>query len=200
MIQSPPLWIVSGNLSIWLSSLIHVSEWLDSALGLPFILWYFSSRKLEKRLTLAQNPQFYEGLPEIPTTYGPAFEIWPTENYQDTIYVLTNNERRVVLEFGQNWRTFDNIWRINDNTLILKGSPRLHFFSLTDIFPDVIGNIEGEAVVEKTIYAGLLAQNRPCEKHPEFELKEIGDKNSWKTPIHNLLDSQRTYIHIWING
>ena len=201
MIQSPPSWNVSGDLLIWRSSLIPVSEWLDSALGLPFILWYFSGRKPEKRLTLAQNPQFYD---EFPTTYGPASQIWPAEipdKYHDTFYVLTNNERRVVLEFGESWRSFDNIWRTNDNTLILKGSSCLpSFFLLTNIIPDVIGNIEGEAIVEKSFRAGPLALPRPCKKHPDFELKEVVDKTAWKTPIHNLLDSQRTHMHIWIDG
>ena len=125
MIQGPPLWNVSGDLSICHSYFIPVSEWLDnsSTLGLPFILWYFSTRKLEKRLTLAQNPQFYDVLP---TTYGPVYQTSPAnipEDYEDTIYVLTNNGCRVVLEFvGKNWRSFDNVWRTNNNTLILKGS------------------------------------------------------------------------------
>ena len=45
----------------------------------------------------------------------------PTEDYQGTIYVLTNNERRVFLELGKKRRTFDNVWKTND-TLIFKGS------------------------------------------------------------------------------
>lgn len=177
-----------------------VSEWLDDALGLPFILWYFSTRKLEKRLTLAQNPQFYD---VIPTTYGPSSQIWPAiipEAYQDIIYVLTNNDRRVVLEFGKNWRSFDNVWRTNDNTLILKGSRSASpFLNIADMFPDVIGSIEGEDLVEKSIQ-GRLSQPRLCEKHPDFKLEEVGGKKSWKTPIHDLLDSQCTHMHIWING
>jgi hypothetical protein len=97
-----------------LEALISTSE-----LPVADILWNFSHYKDKKRLTLAQNPQFYEGT--FPTTYGPAFITRPTEKYWDTIYVLTNNERRVFLELGKNRRTFDNVWRTND-ILIFKGS------------------------------------------------------------------------------
>ena len=105
---------------MWHSSLIPALEVLISTPGLQVqdILWNFSHYKDEKRLTLAQNPQFYEDT--FPTTYGPAFNTRPTENCRDTIYVLTNNERRVFLELGKNKRTFDNVWRTN-NILIFKG-------------------------------------------------------------------------------
>jgi hypothetical protein len=116
-----------------------MSEALICTSGLPDILWYFSLFEDERRLTLAQNPHFYEGPPTFPTTYGPAYRTQPTEEYQDTVYVLTNNERRVFLELGQNRRTFDNVWRTND-ALIFKGScaaflflPRLTIFSQTSL-------------------------------------------------------------------
>ena len=100
-------------------------EWLDGDLGLPFILWNFSTYEGKKRLTLAQNPQFYEGLPTFQTKCGPKSEIWPAEipkNYKNTIYVLTNNEHRVVIEFKKDWRSFDNVWKTKDDTLILKST------------------------------------------------------------------------------
>lgn len=86
---------------------------------LCYILWFFSHYDdAEKRLTLAKNPQFYGG--DHPKTYGRDSEIQPTENYKDTIYVLTNNERRVFLELGKNLQIFDNVWKRN-NALIFKG-------------------------------------------------------------------------------
>jgi hypothetical protein len=102
-------------------SLIPVSEALINTWKLPVILWYFSHLKGESRLTLAKNPHFYEGLPKSSIEYGPRFSTRPIEDYEGTICVLTNNERRVFLELGQNQRTFDNIWKTN-NALILKGS------------------------------------------------------------------------------
>lgn len=112
---------MSSDLSIWHSFLIPASEALTSTSELPDILWFFSHYKNESRLTLAQNPQFYEGPPAFPTTYGPASNTRPTEEYKDTIYVLTNNERRVFLDLGKDRRVFDNIWRTDNNTLIFKG-------------------------------------------------------------------------------
>jgi hypothetical protein len=115
------LWIVSGDLSMSYLSLIPMSEALISTLGPPVILWYFIHFRDARRLTLAQNPHFYESLPNSPTSYGPTFNTQPTEDYRGTVYILTNNERRVYLELGQKRRTFDNVWRTN-NTLIFKGS------------------------------------------------------------------------------
>jgi hypothetical protein len=184
-------------LSIWHPSLIPVLEALISTSGLPNILWYFSHFEDERRLTLAQNPHFYEGPPTFPTTYGPACRTRPTEGYQGTIYyVLTNNERRVFLELGQNQRTFDNVWRTN-NTLIFKGScAAFLFFALTDIFifTDVIGRLEGEAIVGQSIPPLPLFWSRM--EHPEFELEAVGEIEDWRAPILDLWNSPHTRIHI----
>jgi hypothetical protein len=106
-----------------------LSEALVSTLGLPVILWYFSHFKDEdeRRVTLAQNPHFYEHPPKFPTTDEP-LNTPSTVDFQGTIYVLTNNERWVFLELGQNRRTFDNVWRTDNDTLVFKGScPALLF-------------------------------------------------------------------------
>ena len=109
---------------------------LNGTSKLPDILWIFSHFPPEKpedsrnkrRLTLAQNPQFYGGFSISSTARLDTLKIRPTEDYQDTIYVLTNSERRVFLELGEKRRTFDNVWRMND-TLIFKGScPAIIFF------------------------------------------------------------------------
>jgi len=80
---------------------VIVKQALISTSGLPDILWNFRHFEGEKCLTLAQNPHFYKGPPTFPTTYGPESNTQPTEDYQGTIYVLTNDERRVFLELGQ---------------------------------------------------------------------------------------------------
>ena len=112
------------------SYLIPASEALPGTSGLPDILWFFSHYKNENCLTLAQNPQFYEGPPAFPTTYGPASKTQPTEDYKGTIYVLTDNERRICLELGEKRRIFDNIWRTDNNALIFKGSYAAFLFLL----------------------------------------------------------------------
>ncbi len=54
--------------------------------------------------------------------------IRPTDDYQGTIYILTSNERRVFLDFGDERWTFDNVWETS-NTLIFKGPcPAVIFF------------------------------------------------------------------------
>jgi hypothetical protein len=112
-----------------------VSEALIGTSKLPDILWIFShfapkpkkpkDPRDKKYLTLAQNPHFYDGLPIFPTAFVDTFKTQPTEHYQGTIYVLTNNERRVFLDLGKKRRTFDNVWKTND-TLIFKGSCPQH--------------------------------------------------------------------------
>jgi hypothetical protein len=174
-------------------SLIPVSEALISALELPVILWYFSHLKDESRLTLAQNPHFYEVLPKSSTKYGPKFRTQPTKNYQGTICVLKNNERRVFLELGQNQRTFDNIWRSN-NAFILKGLCRVPFLAITDVFSDVVGKIEGEDIVGDSIPAISLSWSR---KDPGLQFKQVGGIQDWREPIQYLWGFPRTHIHIW---
>lgn len=98
-------------------------EELTNRSKLPEILWNFCRYPDQRRLTLMQNPQFYS---RFPTTSRSAswrmFTTGPTEQYQDTrpLCVLTSIPGRVFLEFGQNWRAFDNVWDTN-RTLIFKG-------------------------------------------------------------------------------
>ena len=166
----------------------------------PDILWNFSHFDGEKRLTLAQNPHFYKNLPTNPTTYWAEFKIRPTDDYRDTVFVLTNNERRVFLEVGEKLRTFDNVWKTSD-ALILKGlCPVFLFLAPTDIFLDVIGNVESEKIVGKTIPTWALPLSSSHLKHPEFQPEEFEEIEHWTDPIHVLWDSPRTRIHIRPSG
>ena len=117
--------------------LISVSEVLVDTSELPDILWIFShfapkkpNDPRDKRyLTLVQNPHCYDDSPIFPTTSVDMFKVHPTNHYQGTIYVLTNDERRVYLDLGKERRIFDNIWKMNDDTLIFKGEcPATIFF------------------------------------------------------------------------
>ena len=123
---------MSGRL-LWLASCSYLTsapEKLSDSSGpsvLPEILWNFSHFEDDKRLRLAQNPHFYRDLPRSPTAYGGTFSSQPTEVYEGTIHVLTNNlvpklgdSRRVFLELDGERRAFDNFWDTND-TLIFKG-------------------------------------------------------------------------------
>jgi hypothetical protein len=85
------------------------------------IFWNFFHYRGEKRLKLAQNPQFYEALPPLPSHYGGDFRREPIERYEGTIHVLTNNPHRVLLECARELRVFDNVWATN-NILIVRGS------------------------------------------------------------------------------
>lgn len=93
---------------------------LSDSSDLPEILWYFSHFPDEKRLSLAQNPQFYGILPTSPAAYVGGFSSSPTEFYQGTINVLTNSSRRIFLECDPYPRIFDNVWAIN-GILIFRG-------------------------------------------------------------------------------
>jgi hypothetical protein len=199
MIRTPSLLYVSGDLSIWHSSLIPMSEALVSTSQLPDILLNFSHFNDDRRLTLAQNPHFYDG-PTFPIAFGPAFETRPTDNYQGTICVLTKNERRVYLEHGQNWRAFDNFWMTN-NHLLFKGSCPAFFLAVTDkTYPDFVGKFEGEDVVGNRIPPPPPPHVWSFVVYPELRLELVGVVEDWRDPIRVLLDDPRTCIHIKANG
>lgn len=95
------------------------------------VLWIFSYLKDErKRLTLKQNPHFYERLPTLPEAYGKEFRMSPIKTYQyERISVLIDNPDhtgRVFLETAHRTRTFGNVWAEN-NCIIFKGS-HVHTF------------------------------------------------------------------------
>jgi hypothetical protein len=79
--------------------------------------------------------------------------------------------------------------------------PRLHILSLTDIFLDITGNLEGEGIVRKCIPALPLSWSRM--EHPEFRPEVVGDIEDWRewrAPILELWSSPRIRIHIKIKG
>ena len=104
--------------------IIRLPEVLNNDSKLQEILWNFSRFDREGRLTLSQNPHFYDRLPTSPSENWSEFdtkateENWPT-NHTQPIYVLTNFPGRVFLELGPNPRAFDNVWNTN-GTLIFK--------------------------------------------------------------------------------
>jgi hypothetical protein len=70
------------------------------------------------------------------------------------------------------------------------------FLALTDIFifTDVIGRLEGEAIVGQSIPPLPLFWSRM--EHPEFELEAVGEIDDWRAPILDLWNSPHTRIHI----
>ena len=104
--------------------LIRLPEVLNNDSKLQEILWNFSRFDRERRLTLSQNPHFYNHLPTSSNANWSGFdskateENFPTDHAQP-IYVLTNTPGRVFLELGPNPRAFDNVWNMNE-TLIFK--------------------------------------------------------------------------------
>jgi hypothetical protein len=118
-------------LAVSRSHLIPAPEALSGSSGDPVlneILWNFSHYKGAKHLSLAQNPRFYTGLPTSPDGYNAKFSCRPTEKYEGTIYVLTNNSYRIFFEFGGSLRAFDNVWDTND-LLIFRGECPIFPFS-----------------------------------------------------------------------
>ena len=90
------------------------------------ILWNFSRFKdKERRLTLKQNPHFYEALPKSPEHYGDKFLTEPIETFlHKKISVLTDNlgqAGRVFLNIAKKTRAFGNVW-VPKNAIIFKGS------------------------------------------------------------------------------
>ncbi|KAI0287764.1 hypothetical protein BC826DRAFT_738669 [Russula brevipes] len=113
-----------------------VQQVLSKRSSLQEVLWNFSRFKNKnQRVTLKQNPHFYQALPKSPAEYGREFRADPIETFQHaTISVLTDNPNRtgrVFLETAHKRRVFGNAWAAND----------------VIIFRDVCGRLEGESIV-----------------------------------------------------
>jgi len=101
-----------------------VPEELNNDSKLEEILWNFSRFDPERRLTLSQNPHFYNDLPTSSKQNWKEFNATATQEnwhayHTEPICVLTNTPGRVYLELCRNPRAFDNVWNAN-GTLIFK--------------------------------------------------------------------------------
>ncbi len=96
------------------------------------IMWNFSRFRDEKRLTLKDNPHFYEKLPTSAEKYEGHFRTDPIDTFQhEKISVLTDNSRlmgRVFLETAEERRAFGNVW-VPKEAIVFKGS----YFSLSPL-------------------------------------------------------------------
>ena len=119
--------------------------------SLSEVLWIFSRFEDERRLTLKQNPHFYEVLPTSPEKYGGTFRVNPIETFQhQKISVLIDNPGptgQVFLETEKGTRAFGNAW-VPKDVIVFKGSfPFMFFFLPSDTLSDVCGSLEGEGIV-----------------------------------------------------
>jgi hypothetical protein len=98
------------------------------------ILWNFSRFKDGRRLTLKDNPHFYEELPTSAEKYEGRFRTDPVETFQqEKISVLTDNlglTGRLFLETAKEKRAFGNVW-VPKEAIIFKGSYPSVFLFLT---------------------------------------------------------------------
>ena len=89
------------------------------------ILWNFSRYMDKRRLTLKDNPHFYENLPTSADIYVGQFLTDPVETFQQKkISVLIDNlgpTDQVFLETAKERRAFGNVW-VPKKAFIFKGS------------------------------------------------------------------------------
>ena len=114
-----------------------IPELLSISSNISSVLWNFYSSKDERRLTLEDNPHFYEELPTSRDAYEDSFSMLPIESIADClckkirrgiddcirIYVLTDNlgqGGRVFLKTARKTRAFGNVCAPK-NALIFKG-------------------------------------------------------------------------------
>ena len=110
---------------------------LSKHASLPEVLWNFSRFKGEKRLTLEQNPHFYDVLPTSPEKYGDKFTMDPIKTFQhQKISVLIDNPGpgRVFLETAKEKRVFSNAW-VPKDVIISKGSCLFSMAFATSLTP-----------------------------------------------------------------
>ena len=100
-----------------------VTEVLGPKSNLQEVLWNFSRFKDGRRLTLKENPHFYNplDLPMSPESYVGDFRTDPIDSFMHSkISVIKDKPGRVFLETDQKTRAFGNVWVLND-AIILKG-------------------------------------------------------------------------------
>jgi hypothetical protein len=138
-------------------NLTGVAEMLGRETKLEEILWNFNRLKGKKRLTLKQNPRFYDSLPRNKREYSGDFENEPIENFWDAteIWVLTDDRSPVFLEADNKKRAFGNFW-VPAEAIIFKGQHvfllrRFLMLTRSDIPLDISGKLEGERIVAKDI-------------------------------------------------
>jgi hypothetical protein len=156
-------------------------------------LWNFSRYSNGKRLTLKQNPHFYEVLPTSPEEYEGRFRRDPIKTFDhEKISVLTDSSGltgRVFLETPKETRAFGNVW-VPKDVIIFKGSCLLCFFSFSDPLLDVCGKLEGESIVAAAIQG---IPNLWCFEEPPLSLSSRPalsyNRNS---PSHTLTATQIT--------
>jgi len=186
------------------------------------IMWNFSRFKDGRRLTLKDNPHFYERLPTSAEEYGSQFRTDPIQTFHhDKISVLTDSPLatgRVFFETAQKAMAFVNVW-VPKDAIIFKGSYLSVFlFSPPNILLDVRGRLEGESII------GSAIKNTPnlwCYEEPPLSNASwlsLPDRSSpsstttatpttsptgallgdWREPILRMLRSQgvNTNIHI----
>jgi hypothetical protein len=111
-----------------------IPEVLSQSSDTKEILWNFSRFKDGRRLTLKDNPHFYEKLPTSAEKYEGQFRTDPVETFQqEKISVLTDNPHltgRLFLETAKEKRAFGNVW-VPKKAIIFKGSFLSVFLFLT---------------------------------------------------------------------
>jgi len=134
---------------------------LNESPSLQEILWNFSRIKdKSRRLTLKQNPHFYVHLPTSPDAYSGEFNVEPVENFRhpDKFYVLTDRPGLVYMNADPYSRCFGNFWCPN-GAIIFKGSHVVFlmswFCTVSDVFLDLGGRLEGEAIVKASLKSTL---------------------------------------------
>ncbi|KAH9995269.1 hypothetical protein BJV77DRAFT_1066358 [Russula vinacea] len=177
-----------------------VKQELSKTSNLQEILWNFSHFKGEKRLTLKQNPHFYQVLPTLAEQYEGKFRRDPVETFDhEKINVLTDNlgpMGRVFIETAKESRAFGNVW-----------APRKAI-----IFKDVGGKLEGESIVGEAIQdipnlwwfeePPLSPTSRsPDRSSPSSSTTTTPTtptllKGDWREPIRRMLLSQDVNIRI----
>jgi len=129
-----------------------VKQELSRESKIPEVLWNFRRFKEDrKRLTLKQNPHFYD-FPNIPKAlqgYTGGFSADPIVEFlheATKIWVITDKPGRIFLKTPRPMRAFGNVWRVNykvhnnDKDVI--------------IFKDICGKLEGEDIVDESITSG----------------------------------------------
>lgn len=139
---------------------IPVPEILNNDSKLEEVLWNFCRFDPSRRLTLSQNPHFYNDLPTSSNANWGEFKSKAIEGNWHTyhpkpIFVLTNTPGRVFLELCPTPRVFDNVWNANETLIFKSKCLASRFFFYPDIFLGGCGRLEGEDIVRASIQHNL---------------------------------------------
>ena len=205
------------------SAFHHSKEYLeeiDDPTSVAQILWIFSRRKGEGRVTLKENPHFYLEIPQEGSKSefdswqdgkgfhrDPLTQIGPGLGQNSTVYVLLDKSCRLYLDIDQP-RVFGNLWH-PQKRVILKGEwvflSWLFLRANSQVFQDICGVLDSEDNVRPSLEKEMLDfwYRRSSTNASQPTVRSF-DQQHYSTNDRQIIETRfgdwRTLVHAAVNS